>query len=330
MASIRREPARLPRSRPGAAAADLEFRQLKAFVALVDEGSMTAVAKALGVAQSTVSEALASLERNLGTSVAARRSGAHRLALTPAGRALLPHARAVLAGVAEARRAVASVARETRGRLEIVANESVSTYVLAEALDRMRAGWPNTRFAVTVGTCPAVREGIASGRFDVGLLLETAERAEPDRAGRAALAAVELLLFCGAEHPLASAGPPARVPRDRLAAYPVFVSDASGDFQTLLDGYFRPDGLPGPRLESTGSIEGVKRSVLGSARALGVLPGYALREELRSGRARRVAVEPAVPRVRLTALYPASRALHPAVSELVEGLRVGSGSRATA
>ncbi|HEY4592317.1 MAG TPA: LysR family transcriptional regulator, partial [Thermoanaerobaculia bacterium] len=71
----------------------LELRHLRAFVALVDHGSMTAAAQALGMAQSTVSEAMAALDRTLGTPAVARRRGARGHPLTPAGRALLPHAR---------------------------------------------------------------------------------------------------------------------------------------------------------------------------------------------------------------------------------------------
>lgn len=40
------------------AAFDLELRQLRAFVALVETGSVTAASKALNLAQSTVSEAI--------------------------------------------------------------------------------------------------------------------------------------------------------------------------------------------------------------------------------------------------------------------------------
>src|SRR5919202_1786887 len=53
----------------------LDVRQLRAFVALVDCGSVSAAAESLGLAQSTVSESLATLERALGTTVAVRRRG---------------------------------------------------------------------------------------------------------------------------------------------------------------------------------------------------------------------------------------------------------------
>src|SRR3954470_6288727 len=195
--------------------AGLEVRHLRALVALVDSGSMTAAAQALGMAQSTVSEAMAALDRTLGTPAVARRRGARGHPLTPAGRALLPHARRVLAAVEDAQAAVAAVTREARASVDIVANESVSSYLLPDVLALLRERWPGTRFAVTVGACQAVRDGVARGRFDVGLLLATeVEETGPEvvaaRQPGMLLAEVTLVLFGGGGHPLARA---AAVPR---------------------------------------------------------------------------------------------------------------------
>src|SRR5215208_5870 len=213
-------------------ALDLELRQLRAFVMLVEQGSMTAVARALGVAQSTVSEAVAALERALGTRAVARRRGVHGVALTPAGEALLPYARSVLAALEDAHVAVAAVARDVRASVEVVANESVSTYLLPRALAELRERWPNTQFAVTVGMCPSITKGLASGRFDVGLMLQTRECAPAALAGASGPAAapsgglllteVPLVAFSGARHPLLSRAAAAQVPLDRLAPYTVF------------------------------------------------------------------------------------------------------------
>lgn len=309
--------------------AGLEVRQLRAFVALVDTGSMSAAARALGLAQSTVSEAMAGLERALGAPIVMRRSGSRTIPLTPAGRALLPHARTVLGSLDDAQSAVAAATREARGSVGVIANESVSTYLLPRALGVLRERWPNTRFAVTVGTCPIVREGLASGRFDVGLQLRskglsargTAPGAESALPASVSLADISLALFCRPEHPVAPQTAGTGVRRGELAAYPVFVTDASGDFHSLLSDFFGKDGVPGPRLQAVGTIESVKRSVATSSRALGVLPEYALAEELRAGLVRSVPVRPALPRVRLEALLSGTPSSSPAAAELIEVLR---------
>jgi len=280
----------------------------------------------LGLAQSTVSESLAALDRALGTPTLTRRRGAPAIALTPAGRALLPHARSVLAALDDAHNAVAAATREARGNVGVIANESVSTYLLPRTLGVLRERWPRTQFSVTVGTCPSVREGLAKGRFDVGLLLRAPGGVATPGPGSMTttavpLADVTLQLFCGPEHPLASGRTRAAVPRESLAPYPVFVTDASGDFHKLLRDFFRADGMPGPRLEATGTIESVKQSVTTSSRALGVLPGYALAEELRAGLVQAVAVRPTLPRVKLEGILCPTRPTPPAAAELVDVLR---------
>jgi molybdate transport repressor ModE-like protein len=314
--------------------AGVEVRHLRALVALVDSGSMTAAAQALGMAQSTVSEAMSALDRTLGTPAVARRRGARGSDLTAAGRALLPYARRVLAALEDAQTAVAAVTREARAVVDIVANESVSTYLLPEVLAVLRQQWPGTRFSVTVATCQTARDGLAQGKYDVGFLLAAAE-AEAEAEAREVglpLADVRLVLLCGAEHPLAPPGN-VPVPRARLAPFRVFTSDSSGDFHALLHGFFHADGLPGPRLEASGTIDAVKRSVLADRLALGVLPEYAVAEELRNGRMRAVPVRPSLPRLRLAAHLCGVRPTGPAAAEVIKVLRavVGpeSGTRST-
>jgi DNA-binding transcriptional LysR family regulator len=310
----------------------LELRHLRAFVMLVDQGSMTSAARVLRVAQSTISEALAALERAMGTRVVTRKRGVHSVALTPAGEALLPYARAVLASLEDAQVAVAAVARDVRTNVEIIANESISTYLLPRALGVVRERWPNTRFAVTVGMCPSITEGLATGQYDVGLMLQTARcgpASRSEEAGHVPLTEVELAVFSGAGHPLAAAARGNEVPRDRLAPYTIFVSDAKGYFYELVRDFFHADGTSVPRLEPTGSVEAVKRSVVTNPLALGVLPAYALAEELRIGGLCALSLRPGLPRVRLEGkLYRTRPPTHPAVAELMEVLSTTLSDRA--
>ena len=319
-------------SRDNGWALGLEVRHLRAFVTLMEQGSMTAAAQRLGVAQSTISEALTALERVVGTRAITRRRGVHTIDVTPAGRALLPHARSVLASLEDAHVAVAAVASDVSGSLEVVANESVSTYLLPAALAALRQKWPNIQTAVTVAMCPTIYEGLSSGRFDVGLMLQVSACGAPNERARARppaspaqtlqLSDVPLVLFAGVKHPLAARARTSDVPRDELAPYPLFMSDSNGYFYDLIHDFFHSDGTARPRLHPTGSVEAVKRSVLTNPHGLGVLPKYAVAEELRAGLVHAVTIRPAVPSVRLHAMLYRTRApMHPAVAELINVLR---------
>jgi DNA-binding transcriptional LysR family regulator len=302
---------------------DPELRQLRVFVTLVDRGTMSAAARALGVAQSTVSEVVDSLERVLGTRLVSRRRGAHDIALTPAGEALLPHARGLLVALQDAKIAVAAVDRAVRGSVEVIANESISTYLLPRALRELRSRWPNMRFAVTTGMCPDITDGLSTGRYDVGLMLQTGScESTAAREGVVFLTEIPLIVFSAAAHPLAPQPSELPIQRERLAPYTLFVSDSRGHFHDLVRDFFHADGLPGPRLAPTGSVEAVKQSVATDPRGLGVLPAYALSKELHGGLLRALALQPEVPRVRLEAMVYRTRApAHPAVAALLDVLR---------
>jgi DNA-binding transcriptional LysR family regulator len=300
----------------------IEIRQLRAFVALVEHGSVTAAAQRLNLAQSTVSEALSSLERALGTPVFLRRRAQHDLMLTDAGQALLPHARAVLDTLGAAHVAVAHATSGARARISIGTNESVSSYVLSPSLISMRRSWPNVTFAVTVAVCNAIRAGVEAGEYDLGLgLYPHADDTLFPQIDRTVVAnEVPLVIFASPSHPLA-ADRATPVPRDALVSYPLFITDAAGDFHSLVRRFLENDGLPGPHLQATGSVEGVKRAVLGDSSALGMLPAYALLDDMRTGRVVSLALRPPSPQMRLEAMMARSRHQHPAACQLVEAVR---------
>jgi DNA-binding transcriptional LysR family regulator len=171
-----------------------------------------------------------------------------------------------------------------------------------------------------------VRDGVAGGAFDVGLLL-----AEPtaDNSGRGTplptpfadrrvvIPTVPLVLFASNSHPLVRGGASGLVRHNALSGYPLFVSDAAGEFHDLVHRFFRREGVNGLVIEASGSVEGVKKAVITDRRAIGLLPVYSVAEELQAATIIRVNLRPAPPRMRLDALLSQSRARHPSAEELL-------------
>ena len=96
----------------------MDLRQLGYVVAVVDHGGFTRAAAAMHVAQPSLSQAIRSLEAELGVALFDRIGRTVRL--TAAGRALLPSARQALRDVDSAREAVEAVRGVERGRLDLV------------------------------------------------------------------------------------------------------------------------------------------------------------------------------------------------------------------
>jgi DNA-binding transcriptional LysR family regulator len=159
----------------------MQFHQIKAFVAVADARNVTGAAKQLHLAQSSVSERLSALEDLLGPALFER--SPRGFALTTAGEALLPRARAILNAVEDARGAVDAIAGEISGELRIGSLETLATVILAPRLAAFSGAFPKVTPIVSVGGSGALLAKIVSGALDASLLFEGFSEA-PDLACR--------------------------------------------------------------------------------------------------------------------------------------------------
>ena len=80
----------------------LQIRSLLALVAVAEEGSFVGAARRLGYSRSTISHQIAHLEVAVGASLVVRSSGSRSILVTPAGRIVVSHGRAVMRLLANA------------------------------------------------------------------------------------------------------------------------------------------------------------------------------------------------------------------------------------
>jgi len=250
-------------------ARDLEIRHCRALVALHEGGGVGAAARALGVAQSTLSETLLSLERLMGAPVTVRRIG-REATLTPAAEALLPYARSLIA-TAEA--ALAATAAQHRATVLIGTVESISSFLLPAPLRDFRSRWPNVDVRISTGLCEDLRRRVERAELDVSLTIEGVG----EGASGAGLWPARLRLVTAPGHPLTG-----RIAsRSDLVGRTFLLADSEGAFNGLMRSWLATSGSA-PRLESAGSVEGVKRG-LATGDAIGVLPDYTVADELAAG-----------------------------------------------
>lgn len=103
-----------------------------------------------------------------------------------------------------------------------------------------------------------------------------------------------------------------------LAEHTLFLSDAAGSFHGLLQRYLQADGYHAHRLQSTGSVKGVKGGVAADPLALGLLPAHALAQELQSGAFVEIAVKRALPPIYLKGIWQRATRLPPQAAALAE------------
>src|SRR5947207_1105925 len=106
----------------------MNLRQLECFVAVVETGSFTRGARSLGITQPSLSQHIRSLEQELDGAVLER--SPRGVGLTPAGRTLLPEARAALRAVERGRRGARAALALEAGELEIATVLSMAVGLL--------------------------------------------------------------------------------------------------------------------------------------------------------------------------------------------------------
>jgi len=139
-----------------------------ALVSVVDTGTFSAAALALGYTQSAVSQQVASLERAVGAPLFERRGGPRRVRLTTVGQALVVHARAVVSRLNAAQADIAAIRAGERGSLRVGTMQSVGTKVLPRLLRRFRAEWPDIELVPMETQDHAdLARAVESGLFDL-------------------------------------------------------------------------------------------------------------------------------------------------------------------
>ncbi len=146
------------------------LRQLQFFVAAAEAGSVSGAARALSISQSSVTEAIRSLEDDLGFSFFDRQP--RGLLITQKGSAFLRHARKILADVASARSAFHDETEEAvTGRLSLGVTSLVAGYVLSDVLARYRRAFPRIELNVIEDNGDYLQHLLIGGELDVAVLL---------------------------------------------------------------------------------------------------------------------------------------------------------------
>jgi DNA-binding transcriptional LysR family regulator len=147
----------------------MELREMRAFVAAVDGGSLSAAARQLFVSPSAVSQTIQGLERRLGVALLTRTNTGIRT--TDAGTTLLPEARAILVRHDQALGLLAK--RPDDGRtVRIGLPAELPAELLSDALAGFAARRPTTRVQIRqLSSCEQLA-ALRAAELDLGFVRE--------------------------------------------------------------------------------------------------------------------------------------------------------------
>ena len=147
----------------------MDIRQLKFFLAVVDYGGFSKAAQQLTVAQPSLSQAIATFERELGAPLFHRIG--RGVVLSEAGAALVGPARVVLRDIDEAEATMRALKGLRGGRIDLVTMPSPGVEPLTTILTAFTRHHPEVTINAEAGFTPEeVLDSVRSGACEIGIL----------------------------------------------------------------------------------------------------------------------------------------------------------------
>jgi DNA-binding transcriptional LysR family regulator len=289
-----------------------DLNDMVLFAEVIEHGGFAAASRAIGMPKSRLSRRVARLEEQLGVQLMQRSS--RKLSLTPAGESFLRHSREMREGAQVAYEAVVQGQREPRGTVRLSCPVSLAQSAVAALLPAFLARYPQVRVDMQVLNRPVdpVEEGV-----DIALRVRTKIEdsttlvAKTFGTSKAVLvASAALLQRQGPVHEPADLGRLDTVSSSTVAGAATWrlVGPGGEEFEHLHEPRYVADDL-------TTLLHAVVR---GTGAAL--LPDFMCRDAIGAGQVVEVLADWGPPPGIVHAVFPARRALVPAVRRLLDFL----------
>lgn len=249
----------------------VDFVTLRLFVAIADERSLTRAAEREHLALAAVSKRISDMEGQLGVSLLYRQPKG--VELTPAGHALLHHARNLLDGLQQMDADLSEFSQGVKGHVRIHANTSSVIEFLPEDLSAFARLHPEVKIdleeRVSSDTLRALREGLT----DIGIFAGHMPTEELQVFG---YREDRLVLVTPREHPLATL---ASIALRDAAGFDFIGLQQDASLHTLLQQSAQQMGMPLRLRIQVRSFEAICR-MIHTGMGIGVLPEQVVRNYL--------------------------------------------------
>jgi len=248
----------------------MELRQLAYFAAIAEERNFTRAAERIPIAQPAISQQIRRLEAELGEPLFVRdRRG---IQLTPAGQALLPHARAALQAADGGREAVAALSGLLTGRLTVGLVHPLPDRRFLHLLGAFHRTYPRIELTLLEDQTDALLAALADGQLHAALIgLGRYDRPPPDT--QSLLVAREpVVVAVHPAHPLAGRG---QIQLRALHHEPIVTLTRASKLRSTLETACHAAGFA-PRIAAETSDLGVVAELAAEQVGVAVLPASGL------------------------------------------------------
>src|SRR5262245_56515868 len=248
----------------------MELRQLAYFVAVAEERNFTRAAQRIPIAQPAISQQIRRLETELGEDLFLR--GRRAIALTPAGQALLPYARAALQAAADGREAVAALTGLLTGRLAVGLVHPLPDRRFLHLLGSFQRAHPLIELTLIEDETDALLAALAAGELHAALIGQGIYDRPPPGVESLLVAREPVVVAVHPAHPLAGRG---QVPLRALREEPMVTLTRASKLRSTLETACQAAGFM-PRIAAETSDLGVVIELAAEQVGVAVLPASGL------------------------------------------------------
>ena len=253
---------------------NVTINQLRAFVAVCDQGSFSGAARKLRRAQSAISHAIKALESAFDVELFERNT--RRARLTAAGRSLLPDARAVISRTEEMKNRAGGIAKAGVPQVSMAVDAYFPRAHLIGCLQTLQAEFPTAAINLHITTMRSSENLVLDRVCALAVTIEDVPEVSPDVLERNWLREAKMVTLCAPSHPLASA--PGPIPKHEFSRY---IQIVVTDNQPRAE--HNQHGVSGRRQWLVNDL-GAKRDLLEAGLGWGHLPQHLVAEDLASGK----------------------------------------------
>lgn len=252
---------------------NVTINQLRAFVAVCDEGSFSGAAQKLARAQSAISHAIKALESAFDVELFERNT--RKAQLTAAGRSLLPDARAVISRTEEMKNRAGAIAKAGVPQVSVAVDAYFPRTHLVDCLRTLQDEFPTAAINLRITTMQGGENLVLDKVCALAVTIENVPEVDPQAIERHWLREAEMVTVCAPSYPLAST--PTAIPVDEFGRHTqiVVTDNRPGAEKTQ-------QGVAGKRQWLVNDL-GAKRDLLRAGLGWGHLPRHLVSEDLASG-----------------------------------------------
>ncbi|MCG7336659.1 LysR substrate-binding domain-containing protein [Sporosarcina sp. ACRSM] len=254
----------------------MNIENLKIFCLVVDEGSISQVARLSFVSQPAITRKIHQLEDFYGTLLFDRSEG--KLRVTETGKILYHFAKAIVNDFNHSKEVIQQLTGESNIHLTVGASLTIGEYFLPSLLGRFKKQKPDIRVTLSINNTPRVLEELSNDVIDLalveGLVEDNAFKVEK-------FAEDELVLVCPSDHPWKDRK---EIQIQELANERMIWREAISGTRLIVENTLREYGIL-EKIESymeIGSTQAIK-SAVEAGLGISILPKLTVTRELEQG-----------------------------------------------